>query len=334
MKYLTVLISIFFISSLQATDVEAKDTKKVLPTLQKRGAVSIRIGQMISENNYMRSYPTALRGLLNGIDEETSMKVDKDPRVFSTFADDGIFDCPFIYINFADRKDWQFSKKEVRNLKRYLESGGFIYIDAGINSDFLGEKSVAGQRHSFADWSVTPAVQKAFEKVFSGKKFKPLPRSHKVYRMFYKGLPDASVLPESVREFVVNEKWPQGTYSAVGLKVKGRLAVLCTPIVAMGWAKRYDGQWETQISFRIRASTDGLGDYLKKAAHYSSYKGNREDGAKDVIYTDAAQKPAWVKEPDGTWRVFRYYQSQTISDFAHQFYTRLGMNIFMYGLTH
>ena len=77
------------------------------------------------------------------------------------------------------------------------------------------------------------------------KTFKSLPRSHKIYKVFYKGLPDPTVLPDTVREFVVNEKWPQGTYSAVGLEVNDRIAVLCTPIIAMGWGKRYDGEWET-----------------------------------------------------------------------------------------
>lgn len=341
MKFYILLTGIFltFYSSLCATETvkaveKGKTTQKELPPIEKKGAVTVRIGQLRSSDAMRSSYPAALRSLLASIDEETSIKMDKDPRVFDSFEDDAIFECSFIYVNYSDRTNWEFTKKEVKNLRRYLENGGFIYIDAGINSEFLRGNSSAGQHHSFADWEVTPSIAKAFKQVFAGKKFKALPRSHKVYRMFYKGLPDASVLPDSVREFVVNEKWPQGTYSAVALEVKGRLAVMCTPIVAMGWGKRYDSQWETQISFRIRESTDGLGDYLKNAAHYSNYKASREDGAKDVIYTDSQNRPAWVKEPDGTWRVFRYYSTQTISDYAHEFYTRLGTNIFMYGLSH
>jgi hypothetical protein len=44
--------------------------------------------------------------------------------------------------------------------------------------------------------------------------------------------------------------------------------------------------------------------------------------------------PAWVNEPEGNWRVFRYYSSREISEYAHVFYTRLGVNIFIYALTH
>ncbi|MCM8530859.1 MAG: DUF4159 domain-containing protein [Lentisphaeraceae bacterium] len=331
MKRVFLLIALLSIS----TFAQEKQTQKSeLPPIDKSGAASIRIGQVIGVNPMTRSYPNALRTLLDLVDTESSVKVDKDPRVFRDFEDDGIFDCPFIYVNFVDREEWKFSKKEKKNLRRYLENGGFIYIDAGINSEFLRKNSKAGQHHSFADWSVTPTIAEAFKEIFAGKKFKALPRSHKLYKVFYKGLPDPEVLPDTVRKFVVSEKWPQGTYSAVGLEVDKRIAVLCTPIIAMGWGKRFDGQWETQISFRIRESTDGLGDYLKNASHYSSYQANREDGGKDTVFTDSANKPAWVKEPGDNWRVFRYYSSQTISDYAHEFYSRLGMNIILYSLTH
>ena len=332
---LTCLLLLSCICSYGAEAVKAKeDSISALPEIDKSGAPAVRIGQVISVNPMTRSYPNALRTLLELLDTETTIKVDKDPRIFRDFEDEGIFDCPFIYVNYVDRSDWEFTAKERRNLKRYLENGGFLYIDAGINSAFLRGNSRAGQHHSFADWSVTPALGESFKKVFSGKKFKPLERAHQLYKVFYKGLPDPTVLPDTVREFVVNEKWPQGTYSAVGLEVNGRIAVLCTPIIAMGWGKRFDGQWETQISFRIRESTKGLGEYLKNAAHYSSYQANREDGGKDTVFTDNSNKPAWVKEPDSTWRVFRYVSSQTISNYAHEFYSRLGLNIIVYSLTH
>jgi hypothetical protein len=102
----------------------------------------------------------------------------------------------------------------------------------------------------------------------------------------------------------------------------------------MGWEKNSRGEWKSQISFRIREETAGLADYLKQAAHYSLYKANREDNAQDTVYTDRSSRPVWVQEPDGTWRAFRYYSSQTISDYAHEFYSRLGVNIVMYALTH
>ena len=57
------------------------------------------------------------------------------------------------------------------------------------------------------------------------------------------------------------------------------------------------------------------------------------DNDKDIIYCQEAATPAWANEPGNKWRVFRYYGSREISDFAHVFYTRLGTNILVHALT-
>jgi len=95
------------------------------------------------------------------------------------------------------------------------------------------------------------------------------------------------------------------------------------------------GGWVTNIRFRIREGTEGLSDYLRKAAYSGArFEVTREDGAKDTIYCQKHALPAWVQEPGGRWRVFRYYGSREISDFAHEFYTRLGVNILAYAMSH
>ncbi|MEM9227263.1 MAG: DUF4159 domain-containing protein, partial [Verrucomicrobiota bacterium] len=226
------------------------------------------------------------------------------------------------------------SEAEKESLKAFLDRGGFIFIDAGITASFLREGGVQGQFHSFAEWRVTPELEEAFGSIYPGKTFLPLPRSHDLFRSYYAGLPDDNTLPETVREFVVNEKWPQGTYAAMGLNIDGRLAVLAMPILAMGWGKNDFDQWTTFIGFRIREGAEGLSERLAEAAHTgTSFEVVREDGRKDVVYTQEAAMPAWVQEPDGTWRLFRYYYTQEISDYAHTFYTRLGVNIFVYAYT-
>ena len=58
-----------------------------------------------------------------------------------------------------------------------------------------------------------------------------------------------------------------------------------------------------------------------------------EDGLKDILYTESGKRPLWVQEPTGKWRIFKYYSGEEISNFAHAFYTRLGVNVFMYALT-
>ncbi|OVE82151.1 hypothetical protein BVY04_01835 [bacterium M21] len=319
----------------------AQDASETAPApdqtqpIQKVGPPSVKVLQIVESGTISRKYTSALPTLLGHVAEETSVHVERIQDVAASFEDERIFDYPFIYVNYADREKWEFSETERRNIRAYLERGGFIHIDAGISAAFLRNEKNAGQHHSFAEWEASPDVADAFKSIFPGRKFKPLGRSHKVFSCFYEGLPDTEKLPETVREFVINEKWPQGTYSFVGLTVKGRLAVLCSPIIAMGWGKNQLGNWETTIGFRIREGGKGLSENLETAAYGGKrFDTRREDGALDVVFCEQAATPAWVQEPNGVWRMFAYYRSTEISEFAHDFYTQLGVNIMIYALTH
>ena len=330
-----ILILLWVPFLLMATDTNDsasdKEKTRVFPKLDKSSPPTVKVLNIIPERKrLLQQYPYALGTLLKLIDDETTIPIETSFDRAPNFEDESIFDYPLIYMNYAHRDDWQFSELEKKNLKRYLERGGFIYIDAGINAEFLQN---GGQNHSFAEWKVSPDVGKAFKEIFPNKSFKPLKRNHHLFRSFYKGLPDPSILPETVRDFVVKEKWPQGTFSAVGLTVNARIAVLCTPIISMGWGRDQLGNWQTTIGFRIRESAKDLGDVLSKVQTTKSYETNREDGRKDQVFC-IDETPSFVKEPDGRWRVFRYYRSTEISNYAHEFYSRLGVNIVVYAMTH
>jgi hypothetical protein len=314
---------------------DKKTARPETPPFQKETQELVRVAQLIPGRAVSRHYPYALPTLLKHVAEKTSVNVIPEPVIIESFEDERIFDCPYIYANFADRSDWTFSERERTQLKGYLSRGGFLYIDAGINAEFLRESAALGQHHSFGEWDACPQLKEAFGTLFPGKAFRPLSRSHPIFRVHHAGLPDPAILPDTVREFVVNEKWPDGTYSAVGLKVGGRLAVLVTPIIAMGWGRNTLGNWRTTIRFRVRETTEGLSDYLRTAAYSGArFEVVREDAGQDVIFCQKRALPAWVNEPEGDWRVFRYYGSREISDFAHVFYTRLGVNFLLYALTH
>jgi len=295
-------------------------------------ASALRIVQLVEDEPVRRHHPSALPSLLRQLNEDSAFRIHPDPVFISSFADPRLFSSPVTYVNFADRDDWTLSEAEVESLRLYLANGGFLYIDAGINSEFLrGDRSL-GQSHSFADWEVTPELEEQFRRVFPERDFAPLPRSHPIFQGFFRGLPDPTSLPEAIRDFIVEEKWPQGSYAAVGLTLaSGRLAVLTTPILALGWGKDRFGRWDSTISFRVREAAEGMDQRLQSAAFSGTrFQARREDGSLDMIYTQPPHVPAWVQEPDGRWRVFRYYHGPEISDYAHTFYTRLGINLFIY----
>ncbi|NLG13045.1 MAG: DUF4159 domain-containing protein [Lentisphaerae bacterium] len=295
----------------------------------------LRIGQLLADGGLHRGYyPNALPSLLRHIRETTTANVAEEPVLLADFSDARLFELPFVYVNCADRPDWTFTEAEKTALKSYLLRGGFLYIDAGITAAFLREHPEYGQHHSYAEWEASPEIKAAFKTVFPDEEFETLKRSDELYRTFYSGLPDTSLLPDTVRSYTEKEKWPDGTYAAAVLRIDGRVAVLTTPIVAMGWGKNRLGQWDTTIRFRVLEETTGLDAYLGNAAYGGAkFEVAREDGAKDIIYCQEEAMPSWANEPGGKWRIFKYYGSREISDFAHQYYTQLGTNIVVYALT-
>ena len=296
----------------------------------------VRVLQLMRVENGTRRYADALPSLLKMLNEQTSGRFDVDPLYISELTDERLFENPILYINCDDQPNLEFPQEERDALRRYMEQGGFVYLDAGIKASFLGRDL----GHSYAAWEERPEVRELFSQVYPEKSFLPLPRNHEIFRTFFKGLPknedlkikqDQKRLPETVLTFVEQEKWPQGTYSFVGLKVKGRLACVASPICAMGWGKDEFGAWIPPISFRIRESAENFDQELKLASFVgNTYEVTREDGLKDVIYSVEGQRPLWVQEPNGRWRIFKYYTGEEISNYAHAFYARLGMNVFLY----
>jgi len=331
-KNFSILLCFLFVFGLFKNDILAQDSKPPMPE------DGLRVMQLMINPNGVRSYPDALPSLLRMMNEQTWAKFDTDPLFISELTDERIFENPILYINCDDQTNLEFTAEENQALRRYMELGGFVYLDAGIKASFLG----ADLGHSYAAWEERPEVRDWFKEVFPEKAFIPLDRSHDLFRVFFKGLPknadlkiEASQkrLPETVLSFVEQEKWPQGTYSFVGIKVKGRLACVASPICAMGWGRDEFGNWIPPISFRIRESAENFDENLKLASFTGgTFEVIREDGLKDIIYSEQGQRPAWVQEPNGRWRIFKYYSGEEISNYAHSFYARLGMNVFLYAL--
>ncbi|MBR6471755.1 MAG: DUF4159 domain-containing protein [Victivallales bacterium] len=298
-------------------------------------AQELRVAQFVSgaTASLSRNYPTALPSLLAAAREATGLPFAAEPILLATFTDPRLRSCPFLYMNWDDRKDWaNLPDAEAEALRQYLRGGGLAMVDAGISASFLRTVPGQSQHHSFAEWEAQPEVRDFFARVLPGTPFTPLRRDDPLFRNCFEGLPDATLLPETVRVYAQEEKWPSGTYSAVAIRLQGRLAVLCVPVIAMGWGRSVRG-WETTIRFRALEGTTGLGEMLETAPYSGPrFEVTREDGGKDAVYCQGDALPAWAQDPAGAWRVFRYYDSRQISDFTHVFYTRLGINILVTAL--
>ncbi|HET8859631.1 DUF4159 domain-containing protein [Marivirga sp.] len=72
--------------------------------------------------------------LLNSLIEYTNMPVDTQERVVALSSDE-IFECPFCYL--SGHKLLQFTKAEKENFIKYIDNGGFIFVD-DCNHDIDG----------------------------------------------------------------------------------------------------------------------------------------------------------------------------------------------------
>ncbi len=299
-------------------------------------APQLRIAQLgpVAGSSLNRNYKNALPSLLAEAGRRLDLPVDTSPVLISSFKDSRLAGCPFLYINWGDRQDWDnMDDSEILALQRYLHNGGMVFLDGGITASFLRSKPGISQRHSYGEWQESPQVRDFFQRVLPGKPFVPLRRDDPLYGCCYQGLPDSSLLPSTVKDYTLEEKWPGGSYSAVAIRLNGHLSVVAMPIIAMGWGRGASGGWETNIRFRVLEGTAGVENLLSRAAALGErFQTTREDGGVNVVYCQENSLPAWIQEPGARWRVFKYYDSHQINDFAHTYYTRLGINILVAAL--
>ncbi len=139
--------------------------------------------------------PSAEVNLLKFVRENTNIEVNPE-YVFVDVSSNDIFSYPFLFI--TGHGNIVLSDSEAKRLKKYLELGGFIYIDD--------------------DYSLDKAVRREMKKVFPEKQFLELPFSHGIYHCFY----DFESGPPKTHEH--DKKPPQG----FGIFIGERLAVYYT----------------------------------------------------------------------------------------------------------
>lgn len=116
--------------------------------------------------------------LLNSLLEYTTIEIDSRERVVALSSDE-IFNSPFCYL--SGHKLVEFNQKERSNFKKYVENGGFVFVD-DCNHDI--------------DGLFAKSFEAEMAEQFGKNAMKKIPNSHPLYSAFFTyedGPPTASV---------------------------------------------------------------------------------------------------------------------------------------------
>ena len=138
---------------------------------------------------------------------------------FVDISSEEIFSYPFLFM--TGHGNVVFSKDDATRLRKYLENGGFLYIDD--------------------DYSLDKAVRREMKKVFPEKDFVELPFSHGIYNIMF----DFSSGPPKTHKH--DENPPRG----FGIFVDTRLAVFYT------FESNPSDGWPPLGRSRIPSATEG-----------------------------------------------------------------------------
>lgn len=101
--------------------------------------------------------------------EHTLLEIDPEP-ITVELGSDRLFTVPFLYLN--GHGNVVLTDEEAGRLRRYLEGGGFLYVND--------------------DYGLDESVRRELQKVFPEQELQPIPDSHPVYHVHYdfpEGLP-------------------------------------------------------------------------------------------------------------------------------------------------
>ena len=145
----------------------------VLPTAQppnRQTVASLTIGRLHYDGGGdWYANPSALPNLLTALRERTTLPVAERERVV-TLTGPELWDVPYIYM--TGHGNVHFSDIELRNLRRYLEQGGFLHADDNYGMDKSFRREIA--------------------RVFPDHPLVEVPLTHPIYNLVYafpRGIP-------------------------------------------------------------------------------------------------------------------------------------------------
>jgi len=105
--------------------------------------------------------------LLNSLVEYTTIPIDEKERVIF-LTDKNLFRSPFTYL--SGHKLVEFNAQEREALKRYVENGGFLFVD-DCNHDI--------------DGLFAKSFEQEMGRIFGQNALKKIPNEHEIYRSFF-----------------------------------------------------------------------------------------------------------------------------------------------------
>lgn len=105
--------------------------------------------------------------VLNSLVEYTTLKVDTQEKIIPLHSDE-IFKSPFCYL--SGHKLVQFTKKERENFKKYVNNGGFVFVD-DCNHDI--------------DGLFAKSFERQMEDIFGSGGLKKISNKHEIYNIFF-----------------------------------------------------------------------------------------------------------------------------------------------------
>ncbi len=105
--------------------------------------------------------------VLNSLVEYTTLPVNTTENIVSLGSDE-LFNCPFCYL--SGHKLVEFTATERENFKKYVENGGFVFVD-DCNHDI--------------DGLFAKSFETQMEKLFGAGNLKKIPNNHPIYSSFF-----------------------------------------------------------------------------------------------------------------------------------------------------
>ncbi len=183
-------------------------------------------------------WPTAERNLHLAIERTTKIPLAGEPIVLR-LEDEEIFEYPILYL--CEPGYWLINDKEIENLRKYIDRGGFLIID-----DF----------HDYGDGHVGPEWENFYmniKRVFPDLEPIELDISHPIWHIFYDIDPDLAVSTKAQSGEVPWLDADDDQYFGI-YDEKGRLAVVICYNQDIGdgweWPGRNMGEAST-VSFQM-----------------------------------------------------------------------------------